>query len=188
MKQLKYPNLEQAVSSVVAALVAMALTGCPAPATAPEEDAASHAGHDHSDAHEHATTLTGAYEELEQMVAKVKSALEGDSPKDADATIHEVGHVIVSLPALAEKAGVESADEVKQATDDLLEGFDKLDRFMHGGPEVAWSDVSEKIDAAMEKLESWLPADAHAGHDHDGADHDGEDHADHDHDGEGHDH
>ncbi|TWT72720.1 hypothetical protein Pla123a_40190 [Posidoniimonas polymericola] len=176
MKHLKHANLEQAVSSVVAALVAMALTGCPGPVSTPEGDAAAHADHDHGDGHEHATTLVGAYEELEHMAADIKSSFQADKPGDAHDAMHEIGHVILSIPALAEKAGVGSADEVKQVTDDLMDGFAKLDDVMHGGDKVTWDDVSAKIDAAMQKLEGWLPADAHADHDHDG-----DDHADHQH-------
>lgn len=184
MKQLKYPNLEQAVSSVVAALVAMALTGCPAPATAPEEEAANHAGHDHADGHDHPHTLAEAHEQLAQMAGEIKAAFQADTPDDAHHAMHEIGNVILEIPELAKQAGAATAEEAKQLTDDLLDGFGKLDNMMHGGDKVTWDDVSEKIDAAMEKLEGWLPADAdHAGHDHDA-----DAHADHDHEGEEHEH
>lgn len=154
-------NLERVVSSAVAALVAMALTGCPSPP--PAEEHADHAEF------KVPTTLAEAHEQLEHMGADIKAAFDADKPGDAHDALHDIGSVIKALPALAEKAGVEAADEAKAVADDLMDGFSKLDGVLHGGDKVAWSDISEKVDAAMAKIEGWLPEGA--GHDHEAEEH-----------------
>jgi hypothetical protein len=118
------------------------------------------------------------------MGEEIKEAFLAGKPADAHDQLHQIGAAIEALPALAKKAGIEAEEEVKQVTDDLMDSFTKLDGVLHKGPEVKWEDVSEKIDAAVKKIEGWLPEgghEEHASHDEDG-DHD--EHAGHDEDGD----
>lgn len=172
-------------TSAFAGLIALSLTGCPAPAEKADDT------HDHTDEHDHAvpTTLAGAQESLEHMGEEIKTAFEAGKPDEAHDALHDIGLVIQAVPELAADLGEQAKADAKQVHDDLMAAYMKLDDTMHGGTEATWDDVSEQVDSAMAKLESLITegedhahddhAHAHA-HDHED-DHEEEDHDHEDH-------
>lgn len=172
---------------LIASMFAVALTGCPA-STPPGPAAGGgdgHEGHEHD--HSAPTSLVDAYEKIEHMSEDIKVAFEAGTPKEAHDALHDVGMAIDALPKLGEEAGIEAKEDLERVKSDLMQSFMKLDGVLHNQDEVAWGDVSETIESAMEKLHAMLPEHEHADHgddhaDEDGhADHDGEEHAEEEH-------
>lgn len=173
------------------------IIGCGAPATtpAPKSDGHSHASHAAP------KTLGEAVHELEEMRDSVKSAFEAGNPESAHGALHGVGAVLTAAEKLVETgAHADHRAEAAAAVEGLFEAFGKLDDSLHSNKPIAYSEVEEQIDSAMNKLEAACPAGdhdhaasggaehSHGGHSHGDADHDHADHGDADHDHEGHDH
>lgn len=140
--------LRAARAGVLAAVAA--LVGCqqqgPAPPRANDQPPAP-------------ATLTEAHRQLEELGEQIQSAFEAGEPERAHDALHEIGRVIQALPRLASEAGVEAEAEVDAVTDDLMDGYARLDGVLHNAGEATWDDVGETIDGAMAKLEGWLPED-----------------------------
>ena len=68
--------------------------------------------------------------------------------------LHDVGHLLDALPALADKAGLDAAqkDAVKGAKEQLFDHFGKVDEMMHGEKGAKYEDVATKIDEAVATL------------------------------------
>lgn len=166
------------------ACFALCLAGC-----ANEEDsnlpvmADGHAGHDHGE-HEHAETVGEAFHELTELYTTVKTAFAADDADTAHGPMHEVGHVLEELKELANESemAAEAKSTVDQQVEVLMDAYGDVDNTMHGKDGSQYSEVSDKIDAAMASLKTALGELAEHDHDHDDHDHDGEDHDDHDHD------
>lgn len=169
------------VSSAIAVGLLCLATGCGAPPTAPAPKAD---GHNHPD-HAAPTTLGGAVHELEELKGAIQTAFEAGKPESAHDALHEVGAVLTAAEKLVETgAEADHRAEAATAVEGLFEAFGKLDDSLHSNQAIAYSDVAEQIDSAIETLEAACPAGNHADHDH-------ADHAEHDHDAageEGHDH
>lgn len=105
-------------------------------------------GHDHGD-HKHPETLAEAVTQLEEYKTTIKTAFEGGKPEDAHGALHDIGHLLESIPGLAAKNAEGDADAVKAAVEDLFDAFGALDETMHGGEDIKYETVAEKIDAAV---------------------------------------
>lgn len=152
------------------------------PALAPRDDHAGHdhAGHDHSD-HDHATpaqtghdmppggaeaegheghhhpeTLAALVAELVGLVDKTRGAIEAGDRDTGDATVHEFGHLVEDVEALATEAKLPEAarEAVVKAGNDLFDAFDALDHAYHDGGDVAeaWKGKAAAIEAALRTL------------------------------------
>lgn len=113
-------------------------------------------GHNHGDGHDHdAADMSEALAHLNEHCTKIKTAFEGNSPEDAHDSLHEVGQLLESIPALAEKKGLssEQVGTVKEQVEALFDAFTTLDETMHGGDAVEYSEVDAKIQDAMSKLQ-----------------------------------
>lgn len=134
-----------------------------------------HAGHDHAEkeagsegaeggamaeqdheGHHHPETLADLVAELDRLTGIVRGGLEKGVREEADSAVHEFGHLVEDVEALAKEAklpeGVEAA--VVKAGSDLFDAFDKLDQAIHGSGDVAeaWKAQAEGIDAALKTL------------------------------------
>lgn len=158
-------------------------TGCgeadtgPAKATASKHDhdhdheGHDHAGHDHA-GHDHgkeAGTEKGASTEKKVVKAEsfneavtmlgglhvsIRGGFEKNDIESAHGPLHDVGHLLEQIPALAGKETQDAAvlEEVKKQVDELFDLYGKVDEKLHGEKGADYKDVAEKIDAAMEKL------------------------------------
>lgn len=121
-----------------------------------EEHAHEHS-HDHADhEHEHPETYAAAVARLDQLRGVVEAASKGDDLAKADDDVHEIGHLLEDLDKLAEKEtfGDDVKAEIKQAAEDLMDAFEQVDARIHGDEGKAYSDVAEKINAAVSLLKS----------------------------------
>ncbi len=144
-----------AVAVVMAAFLTIAV-GCDSSSSSSSEtDSQSSANHnEHGQKHEPANLAEGL-EQLNEYCKEVKTAFEKDTPEDAHDALHEVGHLLEALPALAEKGGKLASAEIdtlKKQVEELFDAFGKLDETMHGGEAVVYSEIDSKIQTAMNSL------------------------------------
>ena len=124
------------------------------------EDHAHDHGDDHRGEHQHPETYEEALAEIKELHESVREVFtSGGDPHDADADVHEVGHLLEDLPDLAEMLdlSVEAMSEVKQAADRAFEAYADLDTLIHDGPDavdVTFEEVNEIVDAALADLEA----------------------------------
>ncbi|HBE71676.1 MAG TPA: hypothetical protein DDW52_26330 [Planctomycetaceae bacterium] len=150
----------------------------------PEETATHDESHSDHGGHGTPESLADAVHILGEQSKVISTAFTAGTPDDAHGALHEVGSTLQMLPGLAMKAGLEGEklDELKAATTDLFDAFGALDEVMHGGEEISYDQVKDKIESAMAVLAKF---DSHEGHDEHGDHDEGHDeHGDHD---EGHD-
>ncbi|MEM6777098.1 MAG: hypothetical protein AAF670_05545 [Planctomycetota bacterium] len=133
--------------------------------TAEKHDHSHEHGHDHSehahDSHEHdhdaegqPNSLGDAARKIASMGTKITAAFAGETPDEAHEELHDIGHLIETLPGLATKADLpeEQQAAVRDSMEALMDAFGELDATLHGGDEVDVDQVSEKISTELEKL------------------------------------
>lgn len=140
---------------------AVALTGCSEPAG---EESHSHAdGEEHEKEHgdeaghsgDTVVSFEDALAELSEMKTVICKAFADETPDDAHDALHDVGHLLESLPELASKdlkldeAAMTSLDAAVEA---LFDGFGKLDETFHGGEEVDAKQIEEELTKAIDQL------------------------------------
>jgi cytochrome c556 len=88
----------------------------------------------------------------------IRDAFAANDPDKAHDPLHEVGHLLEELPAIAEKntSPVDSA-AVKAAAETLFELYSQVDEKMHGGEGADYAAVAAKIDAGVERLQALVP-------------------------------
>jgi hypothetical protein len=171
------------------ASVCVFLAGCgspeSSPATPPEEsngdahdhdgdahdhdgDAHDHDGdHDHdgehdedADGHSHPETLSGAFEELDELHAAIKEAFSAGDADKAHGPLHDIGHALEEVSALADKESLSEEDQakVKGAIDQLFDGYGAVDERMHKGEEAgkSYDEVADAVDDAMDVLRATI--------------------------------
>ncbi len=144
---------------VALALSSSMLVGCGGEAATKTE------GNDASDpaqAHAHAEQLSyaAAVARLKQDRDQIQTAFSAGKPEDCHEALHDVGHLLTDLPAIAQQAGLAASDleEVKVAAASLMEAFGKVDKQMHGAADGAdYGDVAADVDVAMATLEAKSP-------------------------------
>jgi predicted RNase H-like HicB family nuclease len=144
------------LSAVFLLTSSLLVFGCnPSPPPAPKTAPVDHdAEHDHDGEHEHHETYADAVKELDELRLVAKNALAENKVEAADKAVHELGHILAELPALADKEGVMADERVKPAIDDLFDCFDQIDQKLEGGVGKTYDEVAERIDAAMDTLRS----------------------------------
>jgi hypothetical protein len=112
-------------------------------------------GHDHG--HDHATDYPGAVKELEGLSAKILKAFQDGNPAEAHDELHEIGHVLERIPALAAKEegmSDEAKTQVKQAIESLFDAFSEMDGMLHGGDTVDVDALTERVNRSLADLRS----------------------------------
>jgi len=105
-------------------------------------------------AHEDPKSLPDAIKILEKHTGTINKAFNDKKPEDAHDSLHDVGHVLEAIPALAKDLSDEKKATIKKAVDELFACFGTLDETLHGGPEAPFSKIEERIAAAMTDLKS----------------------------------
>lgn len=124
------------------------------PISIDELESDGHAGH------KHAETYPEAVAELEEMNQAIASAFASNDVDAAHDPLHEVGHVLDELPALAKKhqLGDEAVAAISAAVEKLFEAFGKVDEKFHGGEGATYDEVKADVDSSMDVLRQYLPA------------------------------
>jgi hypothetical protein len=109
--------------------------------------------HMHHD-HVHATTYPQAVAQIETLDAEIRAAFAAGKGADADEQVHEIGHALEDVTALATKAALpaEAQTEVDAAVETLLDAFGKIDEKLHGGDGADYQDVAGEISTALDTL------------------------------------
>lgn len=168
-------------------LAAIFTIGCEDESATDGSPAVMDAGHDHEDAHAHAATLKEAVEELVGMRNAIRDGFAKDDADAAHGPLHDIVHIYGEIENFAEAdLEADKLNAVRDAVETLKESLGAVDKMMHGGEGSEYSEVAEKVDAAVAVLVEASGADA-AGHAHEGGHEEhGEDGHKHDEDGEGH--
>jgi ribosomal protein L17 len=109
-------------------------------------------------AHHHAETYPEAVAELEAMHKTIADAFTKGDISAADEPIHEVGHVLEELVAMAKK---ESMDEtaiaaISAAVESLFDAFAQIDEKIHGGEGATYDQVKAEIEAGFKVLNQYV--------------------------------
>lgn len=110
-----------------------------------------------SDSDSHAKpdeTFDGAVSSLMELRDTIRDGIAAGDPDKAHGPLHKIGHVIESLPKLAEKEGksAEQVSSLKGAADSLLDAFGEIDKTFHGGEGSTYDEVAPEIDVAMNTI------------------------------------
>ena len=142
-------------ASLIVSLVSV--TGCE-PKPAPQD---SH-GHGHDHAHDHghdhaekkesypskAAELTAVLGKTIDATQAIADAAAKGTPDDAHDQLHDIGHLLESLPAISKEAGTDAAfqESLESATKSLFEAIGKIDESLHdSSKEFKYDDVKETI-------------------------------------------
>lgn len=122
-----------------------------------------HADHDHDHGdHAQPRTLSEGTKQLAALAASVKQHLAAEAREDADAMVHELGHLLEDLPELVRTSdlAVDAKAAATKALDELSECFMAVDESLHGEPgqgkppAEVHASVAKQIEAAIAALES----------------------------------
>lgn len=141
---------------------AISLLGCGKPGSTDQAATPAHDDHgDHDHKHEghddHPHTYAEAIEKIEALRTAVRDNLAAKEKGKADEAVHEVGHLLEDLPKLAKSHTAEDQTEIKQASDELIDLFGKIDEQLHADKEPDYDAVSAQVETALEKLKGKLP-------------------------------
>lgn len=108
-----------------------------------------------SSSEEHVANFRESVAGIEAMATKICKAFADGTPDDAHDALHEVGHSLEKLPALAAKEGKLNEEQmtlVNEAVEALFDGFGKLDDTLHGGEEVDIAAIEGTLTETLTKL------------------------------------
>ena len=122
-----------------------------------DHDHDDHGGHDHEESGQ-PESFAEAISQIDDMGSKITAAFAKGEPDDAHDELHDIGHMIESLPELAKKAGLPEPkqEKVGEATEALMDAFGELDGTLHGGEKVDVEKISTTISAQIEELQAML--------------------------------
>jgi hypothetical protein len=109
--------------------------------------------------HKHAETYPEAVAELEEMNKAIAAAFAANDADAAHDPLHEIGHVLDELPALAKKQELsdEAVAAIGAAVEKLFDAFGKVDAMFHDGEGATYDEVKADVDASMDVLRQHLP-------------------------------
>ena len=118
-------------------------------AASPAEHVHGHDEHDHGPA-----SLTDAMNELTSMRNTIRDAFAKNDQDAAHDPLHEVGHILEAIPALAKKEKVTTENQavIEKSVNDLMDAFGRVDKTMHGQEGSTYTEESATIDAAIGTL------------------------------------
>jgi len=139
---------------IACCLIGICLLGCepktPGAKMAGEKSIESAHAHEHDDP----KSLRDAVKILAKHTETINRAFNDKKPEDAHDSLHDVGHVLEAIPALAKDLSDEKKATIKKSVDELFACFGALDEALHGGPETPFSKIEERLAAAMTDLKS----------------------------------
>lgn len=106
--------------------------------------------------HDESESLGKVVASLEAEFAKIQDAFAKNDVAAADEPVHEVGHILEHFKELADKASLndEQKAAVSTATEELFTHFGELDKQIHAGADVEFTDLEPKISAALAALKA----------------------------------
>jgi ribosomal protein L17 len=109
-------------------------------------------------AHKHAETYPEAVAELEAMHKTIADAFAKGDISAADEPIHEVGHVLEELVAMAKKESMDEAAvaAISAAVESLFDAFAQVDEKIHGGEGATYDQVQTDIEAGFTVLNQYV--------------------------------
>ncbi len=112
--------------------------------------------HDHeSSSVEQAATFRESVVGIKALATQICKAFADGTPDDAHGALHDVGHSLEKLPALAAQEGKLTEEQmtvVNEAVEALFDGFGKLDDTLHGGEEVDIAAIEGMLTETLAKL------------------------------------
>lgn len=118
-------------------------------------------GHDHDHGGEkHPESLAEAIDAIAKSGKRILDAFKSGNPDDAHDELHDIGHLIESLPALGAKSGLtpEANSTIATANEKLMDAFGKLDESLHGGEEQNLDDITRAVESSLAELQSIVPS------------------------------
>lgn len=144
--------LIRALTMCALTMLSITISGCDAPKPAVKADA----GHDHG--HDHEELAIGNFSEsvgtLRKFHDEIKTAFEAGKPEDAHEALHEIGHVLEALEQQATGVAPDKVEGAKAAVKALFDGYIKIDKSLHEGTEIKYSDLSADLVANVAALEA----------------------------------
>lgn len=148
--------MHRPLASLVPLLLVIVGVGC-APAAAPSRPAATasqagggHADHGHAHEHEPPNSFAEGVAALRDRAFELGAKLAVKADGDADAAVHEIGHLLETVRGMATKEGL--AEAASKGLDELEECFGKVDEAFHSGDEKA--DPKKVLESVQERLEA----------------------------------
>ena len=117
------------------------------------------AGSDHGHDHDHSAEARMPFDALVSRICEhrdaIKAAFDADKQDEAHVPLHEIGHLIAQLPDAAAETDLVESDwnQVKQASDNLMASFGKVDAMFHGKEGLKFAEVEQDVNEAMAVLE-----------------------------------
>jgi uncharacterized protein YukE len=142
------------IFTVCTSILAMiALSGCNS--SKPSSNASKATDQHDGDGEKHAETYAAAVENLNELATSIKEALTEDDEDKAHDPLHNIGHVMEEIPALANKEPFtdEEKEAINKAVEELFDCFGKLDEKMHGKTGASYEDVADRIQQALATLQ-----------------------------------
>ncbi len=151
--------MNRGLFQVGTALLCLILIGCSGSGDGNQASSDHEHGHDH----DHSAEAHLPFDTLVVRICEhrdaIKTAFDEDNRDEAHDPLHEIGHLIAQLPDSAAETDLVESDwnQVKQASDNLMAAFGKVDALFHGDKEgLEYSsieqDVQDSISVLQEKV------------------------------------
>lgn len=148
------------IKTLLVLAVSCGTVGLPGCADQAGEESHSHVdGDEHGEHAEHGEHQVDSFEEavaeLSEMKTVICKAFAEQTPDDAHDALHDVGHLLESIPDLASKdleLESEAMASLDAAVEALFDGFGKLDETFHGGDEVDAEQIEKALTQAIDQL------------------------------------
>lgn len=128
-------------------------------------DDGDHGDHDHHDndhaddhGHEHPTTFAEAVDAIGSRLASLEKAFTDDDHDEADAIVHEIGHLLEDGEELLAKVPAGVAAKAREAWNELGDCLDDVDERLHAadddrnGVKTAYEAVKDRVGSAIKAL------------------------------------
>jgi len=145
---------------VIAVLMSTFALGCNPSPNAKPAAAVGHEEHDHDHGGEkQPESLAETVDAIAKSGTTILDAFKSGKPEDAHDKLHEIGHLIESLPALGAKSNLtpEAISTIASANEKLMDAFGKLDESLHGGEEQNLDVISQAVESSLTELKAVLP-------------------------------
>ena len=117
------------------------------------------ADHGHGHDHDHSAESHLPFDSLVTRICHhrdaIKAAFDEGNREEAHDPLHEIGHLIGQLPDSAAETDLAESDwnQVKQASDNLMSAFGKVDEIFHGNEEgLEYSDIQQEVEESIAVL------------------------------------
>ncbi len=134
-------------------LIGICLLGCEPKKPDAKMSGKSKAGV-HAHAHDEPTSLPEAVKQLSKHVETISKAFTDKKPEDAHDSLHDFEHLLLDLPDLAKDLSDEKKAAMQKSADELLACYKELDSTLHGGPDTPFTEIGERLTAAMAGLKT----------------------------------